>query len=49
HVSPQRLEVGIRLRIEQETVQRAQGSLPKKLVMVSVPPKAKGKAKKSKG
>ncbi|NXC92427.1 L10K protein, partial [Cercotrichas coryphoeus] len=32
-----RLEVGIRMRIERETVQRAQGSLPKKLALVSAP------------
>uniref|UniRef100_A0A8C3UG95 Uncharacterized protein n=1 Tax=Catharus ustulatus TaxID=91951 RepID=A0A8C3UG95_CATUS len=40
-----RLEVGIRMRIEQETVQRAQGSLPKKLALVTAPNKEK-KAKK---
>ncbi|XP_056366547.1 leydig cell tumor 10 kDa protein homolog [Oenanthe melanoleuca] len=44
-----RLEVGIRMRIERETVQRAQGSLPKKLALVSAPPPAKDKAKKGRG
>ncbi|NXI78907.1 L10K protein, partial [Rhipidura dahli] len=39
-----RLEVGIRMRIEQETVQRAQGGLPKKLALVTAPAPAKGKA-----
>ncbi|NXR55852.1 L10K protein, partial [Hippolais icterina] len=39
-----RLEVGIRMRIEQETVQRAQGSLPKKLALVTAPRPAKDKA-----
>ncbi|NXO77385.1 L10K protein, partial [Sitta europaea] len=39
-----RLEVGIRMRIERETVQRAQGSLPKKLALVTAPPPAKDKA-----
>ncbi|NXC00401.1 L10K protein, partial [Orthonyx spaldingii] len=39
-----RLEVGIRMRIERETVQRAQGSLPKKLALVTAPAPAKGKA-----
>ncbi|NWV62804.1 L10K protein, partial [Malurus elegans] len=33
-----RLEVGIRMRIERETVQRAQGALPKKLALVTAPP-----------
>ncbi|NXR99226.1 L10K protein, partial [Oxylabes madagascariensis] len=33
-----RLEVGIRMRIERETVQRAQGNLPKKLALVAAPP-----------
>ncbi|KAM7028175.1 PREDICTED: leydig cell tumor 10 kDa protein homolog [Sturnus vulgaris] len=41
-----RLEVGIRMRIERETVQRAQGSLPKKLALVTAPSPAKDKAKK---
>uniref|UniRef100_A0A8C3QSR3 Uncharacterized protein n=1 Tax=Cyanoderma ruficeps TaxID=181631 RepID=A0A8C3QSR3_9PASS len=44
-----RLEVGIRMRIEQETVQRAQGGLPKKLALVTAPAAAKGKAKKGRG
>lgn len=44
--SPQRLEVGIRMRIEQETVQRAQSGLPKKLALVTAPAPAKDKAKK---
>ncbi|NXS22661.1 L10K protein, partial [Mystacornis crossleyi] len=39
-----RLEVGIRMRIERETVQRAQGGLPKKLALVTAPAPAKGKA-----
>ncbi|NWI02856.1 L10K protein, partial [Tichodroma muraria] len=38
-----RLEVGIRMRIEQETVQRAQGGLPKKLALVTAQPPAKDK------
>ncbi|TRZ13286.1 hypothetical protein HGM15179_013830 [Zosterops borbonicus] len=41
-----RLEVGIRMRIEQETVQRAQSGLPKKLALVTAPAPAKDKAKK---
>ncbi|NWT14943.1 L10K protein, partial [Vireo altiloquus] len=36
-----RLEVGIRMRIEREAVQRAQGALPKKLALVSAPAKGK--------
>ncbi|XP_031950565.1 leydig cell tumor 10 kDa protein homolog isoform X2 [Corvus kubaryi] len=44
-----RLEVGIRMRIERETVQRAQGGLPKKLALVTAPGPAKGKAKKGRG
>ncbi|XP_068854020.1 leydig cell tumor 10 kDa protein homolog [Aphelocoma coerulescens] len=44
-----RLEVGIRMRIEQETVQRAQGGLPKKLALVTAPGPAKSKAKKGRG
>ncbi|NXR84657.1 L10K protein, partial [Pycnonotus jocosus] len=39
-----RLEVGIRMRIERETVQRAQGGLPKKLALVTAPAPAKDKA-----
>ncbi|NXO99823.1 L10K protein, partial [Certhia brachydactyla] len=39
-----RLEVGIRMRIERETVQRAQGGLPKKLSLVTAPAPAKDKA-----
>ncbi|NWW24683.1 L10K protein, partial [Falcunculus frontatus] len=39
-----RLEVGIRMRIERETVQRAQGGLPKKLALVTAPAPTKGKA-----
>uniref|UniRef100_A0A8C0U8L2 Uncharacterized protein n=1 Tax=Cyanistes caeruleus TaxID=156563 RepID=A0A8C0U8L2_CYACU len=46
---PGRLEVGIRMRIERETVQRAQGSLPKKLALVTAPAPAKDKAKKGRG
>lgn len=37
------------MRIEQETVQRAQGGLPKKLALVAAPAPAKGKAKKGRG
>ncbi|XP_053789084.1 leydig cell tumor 10 kDa protein homolog [Vidua chalybeata] len=44
-----RLEVGIRMRIEQETVQRAQGGLPKKLGLLTAPTPAKDKAKKGRG
>ncbi|XP_039910413.1 leydig cell tumor 10 kDa protein homolog [Hirundo rustica] len=44
-----RLEVGIRMRIERETVQRAQGALPKKLTLVTAPTPAKDKAKKGRG
>ncbi|XP_039909758.1 collagen alpha-1(XIV) chain-like isoform X1 [Hirundo rustica] len=44
-----RLEVGIRMRIERETVQRAQGALPKKLTLVTAPTPAKDKAKKCRG
>ncbi|XP_033367611.1 leydig cell tumor 10 kDa protein homolog [Parus major] len=44
-----RLEVGIRMRIERETVQRAQGGLPKKLALVTAPAPAKDKAKKGRG
>ncbi|XP_064557019.1 leydig cell tumor 10 kDa protein homolog [Zonotrichia leucophrys gambelii] len=46
-----RLEVGIRMRIEQETVQRAQGALPKKLALVTAPKggKDKDRAKKGRG
>ncbi|NXV00023.1 L10K protein, partial [Cettia cetti] len=36
-----RLEVGIRMRIERETVQRAQSGLPKKLALVRAPAPAK--------
>ncbi|XP_027766131.1 coiled-coil domain-containing protein 130-like [Empidonax traillii] len=46
----QRLEIGIRLRIEREAAQRAQGSLPKRLSVVAAPPPPKnGKAKKGRG
>ncbi|KAM3656308.1 leydig cell tumor 10 kDa protein homolog [Ammospiza caudacuta] len=46
-----RLEVGIRMRIEQETVQRAQGALPKKLALVAAPKggRDKDRAKKGRG
>ncbi|NP_001232515.1 leydig cell tumor 10 kDa protein homolog [Taeniopygia guttata] len=44
-----RLEVGIRLRIEREAVQRAQGALPKKLSLVRAPGPAKDGAKKGRG
>ncbi|XP_074714029.1 leydig cell tumor 10 kDa protein homolog [Strix uralensis] len=48
-----RLEVGIRMKIERDAVQRAGTSLPKKLAVVAAPPPAaahpKGKAKKSRG
>ncbi|KAM9251575.1 leydig cell tumor 10 kDa protein homolog [Cariama cristata] len=46
-----RLEVGIRMKIEQDAVQRA-GALPKKLAVVAAPPPTapkKGKAKKGRG
>ncbi|KAM6111669.1 leydig cell tumor 10 kDa protein homolog [Phoenicopterus ruber ruber] len=44
-----RLEVGIRMKIEREAVQRAGAGLPKKLAVVAAPPPAKGKAKKGRG
>ncbi|XP_058717899.1 leydig cell tumor 10 kDa protein homolog [Poecile atricapillus] len=44
-----RLEVGIRMRIERETVQRAQGSLPKQLALVTAPAPSKDRAKKGRG
>ncbi|KAM6188617.1 leydig cell tumor 10 kDa protein homolog [Sarcoramphus papa] len=48
-----RLEVGIRMKIEREAVQRAGAGLPKKLAVVAAPrppaATAKGKAKKSRG
>ncbi|XP_059689076.1 leydig cell tumor 10 kDa protein homolog [Gavia stellata] len=47
-----RLEVGIRMKIEREAVQRAGVGLPKKLAVVAAPPPAappKGKAKKGRG
>ncbi|XP_065715297.1 leydig cell tumor 10 kDa protein homolog [Patagioenas fasciata] len=47
-----RLEVGIRMKIERDAVQRAGSSLPKKLAVVAAPPPAapkKGKAKKRRG
>ncbi|GAB0201838.1 leydig cell tumor 10 kDa protein [Grus japonensis] len=47
-----RLEVGIRMKIERDAVQRAGAGLPKKLAVVAAPPPAaprKGKAKKGRG
>lgn len=50
---PQRLEVGIRMKIEREAVQRAGAGLPKKLAVIAAPPPAagpaKGKTKKRRG
>lgn len=48
-----RLEVGIRMKIEREAVQRAGAGLPKKLAVIAAPPPAagpaKGKTKKRQG
>ncbi|XP_075581363.1 LOW QUALITY PROTEIN: leydig cell tumor 10 kDa protein homolog [Pelecanus crispus] len=49
-----RLEVGIRMKIERDAVQRAAAGLPKKLAVVAAPPRPaaappKGKAKKGRG
>ncbi|XP_064293210.1 leydig cell tumor 10 kDa protein homolog [Phalacrocorax carbo] len=45
-----RLEVGIRMKIERDALQRAAAGLPKKLgVVAAPPPPTKGKAKKGRG